>query len=98
MTDSNADRPVDPLPRPPRQRVDPAAMRETLDAARRRLGQAGPGGEEPHSAEQLRALLREAADQAVPLDQRPPAAADPSPPSTEPGSGSGSGSRSDPVT
>ena len=81
MTDPTDDRPGDPTARQPRPRVDPAAMRETLDAARRRLGQAGPTIEEPHSAEQLRALLREAADHAVPHDHGAPSTGDPQPPS-----------------
>lgn len=88
MTEPSAERPVDPPAPSDRHpsRVDPAAMRETLDAARRRLGQAGRAPNEAHSAEQLRALLREAAaDQAAPQDQRlalpspPPADAGPRP-------------------
>jgi len=88
MTEPDAGPPVDPagpVRRPP-SRVDPAAMRDTLDAARRRLGQAGHTTDEARSAEQLRALLREAAaDQAVPPDPRarpsspPPADAGPRP-------------------
>jgi hypothetical protein len=55
-------------PRRPSTRRDPAAMRETLDAARRRLGPAGPSGGPPQSAAHQRALLREAvASQSVPL-------------------------------
>lgn len=54
--------------RRPRTRRDPAAMRETLDAARRRLGSAGPTEGPPQSAAHQRALLREAvANQSVPL-------------------------------
>ena len=67
--------------RPPRGRLDPAAMRETLDAARRRLGPPEPSNTTEHSAKELRALLREAAaDQAAPQDRRADGARDPSPP------------------
>jgi hypothetical protein len=53
-------------------RRDPAAMRETLDAARRRLGPAGPNDGPPQSAARQRALLREAvANQSVPLVEEP---------------------------
>ena len=64
--------------RPPTRR-DPAAMRETLDAARRRLGSAGPTEGPPQSAAHQRALLREAvANQSVPLTGPPgPSPADP---------------------
>ena len=66
--------------RPPRGRLDPAAMRETLDAARRRLGPPGPSSTMEHSAKELRALLREAAaDQAVPQDHHADTAPDPEP-------------------
>lgn len=57
-----------PPPRPPGRRRDPAAMRETLDAARRRLGVSGPNDVAPESAAHQRALLREAvANQSLPL-------------------------------
>lgn len=83
MTDSerDRDRPRQPVsdtdagaldhqgpPARPSPRRDPAAMRETLDAARRRLGPAEPAGGPPQSAAHQRALLREAvASRSVPL-------------------------------
>jgi len=61
-------------PRParrPGQRRDPAAMRETLDAARRRLG-ADPKDGPQQSAARQRALLREAvANQSAPWGAGP---------------------------
>jgi len=78
---SGSDRPG----RRPNHRSDPAAMRETLDAARRRLGPAVPGDGPPQTAARQRALLREAvANHAVPLGTGPTTAtpstsADPSP-------------------
>jgi putative Mn2+ efflux pump MntP len=52
--------------------ADPAAMRETLDAARSRLGPAAPTDGPPQSAARQRALLREAvANHSVPLGTGP---------------------------
>jgi hypothetical protein len=76
MTDDDAttEPPARPTPveRPPRYRADPAEMRETLDAARRRLGPDDATGATAPSAERQRALLREAAaNHAAPLSAGP---------------------------
>ena len=60
--------------RRPSHRRDPAAMRQTLDAARRRLGPTVPGDAPAQSAAGQRALLREAvANHTVPLVTEPTA-------------------------
>jgi len=80
----DAGAPAQPPARRPGARRDPAAMRETLDAARRRLGPADPSDGPPQSAARQRALLREAvANQSVPLATGPvtaPATEDPAAP------------------